>query len=107
MLARYSTGDALQLLRQGLALDKKLGLVASGKPPLLHPQVTALTPQAAPTSAEVTDCSDTTDFQAYSKATGKLVDTGPSGKRLVVADLVVQDGTWKVSELLVSKVGSC
>lgn len=106
MLARYTTGNALQLLSQGLVQDKKLGIVARGRP-LLHPQVTGLTPQTAPTSAEVSDCSDTTSFQAYSKTTGKPVDTGPSGKRLVVADLVVQDGSWKVSELMVSKVGSC
>lgn len=105
-LAHHSTGAALHALDQGLVIDKNRGLVSRGRP-LLSPSVTTLTPQSAPTNAVVTDCSDTTNFQVYSKTTGKLVDSGPSGRRLITAHLIVQDGTWKVSELTMNNVGSC
>ena len=106
-LARHATGTALLHLDQSLFLIHHLGEVARGMP-TFSPQLTALTPSATiPTEAEVTDCVDMTDYQDYAASTGKLVNTGPSGKHRVIAKLVLKDAAWKVSELAINGVGSC
>ncbi|WP_194890900.1 hypothetical protein [Catenulispora pinisilvae] len=106
-LAHHATGTALLHLNQSLFLINHLGEVARGTP-ALNPRVTVLTPSAtSPNEAEVTDCVDMTDYQDYAASTGKLVNTGPSGKHRVIAKLVIKDAAWKVSELTINGVSSC
>jgi hypothetical protein len=56
--------------------------------------------------AKVTDCADDTHAVAYSKSR-KPVAGEPPGRQRVYAEVQPFDGTWKVTYLVVEKVGSC
>jgi hypothetical protein len=71
-----------------------------------HPKVEQLAPAKAPTKARVRDCMDTTRATAYKVNGAPSTDT-PGGRRLVIADLELAGGVWKVTGLGVHEVGSC
>ena len=104
-LERYATGDALQVLRRGLTSMRDQGLVSDGSMKL-SPEVTSLAPASSPTSAQVTDCADTSDA-ARVRADGEPFDDEPGGRRLIVADLENSGGEWKVTSFGVRETGSC
>ena len=81
------------------------GLVSDGNMKL-SPEVTSLDPASSPTSAQVTDCADTSET-ARVRADGEPFDDEPGGRRLVVADLENSGGEWKVTSFGVRETGSC
>jgi hypothetical protein len=105
LLSEHASGSALSVLVQGLAKNQALGIVTKGKP-VLHPQVTSLTPAADPTQATITDCFDDTHWLEY-KSTGGLVDNTPGGRRATTAILVDTNGSWTVTQLAVQATGTC
>jgi hypothetical protein len=56
--------------------------------------------------AKVTDCSDDSGAVAYSKS-GKPVQGEAPGRQAISAQVQPFDGIWKVTYLVVEKVGSC
>jgi hypothetical protein len=104
-LPRHASGDALNLLVQGLAKDQVLGIVTRGKP-VLQPHITSLSPSGNPTKATITDCFDNTHWIEY-KTSGGLEKNAPGGRRSTTADLVRMGRTWKVSQLTIRATGTC
>jgi hypothetical protein len=105
LLSEHATGSALSVLVQGLAKNQALGIVTKGKP-VLHPQVTSLTPAADPTQATITDCFDSRHWLDY-KTTGGLTNNTPGGQHSTAAIITDAGGTWKVSQLAVQATGTC
>jgi hypothetical protein len=105
LLPEHASGDALSLLVHGLYVNSVDGIVTKGEP-VLHPQVTSLSPATDPTQATITDCFDDTQWLEY-KTGGDLVNKAPGGHHATTA--VVQDsaGVWKVSSLVVQAAGTC
>ena len=104
-LPQHASGDALNLLVQGLAKDQELGIVTRGKL-VLQPHITSLTPAGNPTKATVTDCFDNTHWIEY-KTSGGLEKNAPGGRRSTTADLVRMGRTWKVTQLTIRATGTC
>jgi hypothetical protein len=105
LLPQKATGQALSLLVQGLAKNQQQGIVTKGEP-VLHPQVTALSPQANPTQATISDCFDATHWLEY-KNNGGLANSTPGGRHSTTAIVVDEGGVWKVSQLAVQAAGAC
>jgi hypothetical protein len=104
-LARYATGDALEVLMRGLMSMRDQGLVTEGSM-LLAPEVTNLSPASLPTGVQVTDCADTSDA-ARVRADGRPFEDEPGGRRLIVADVEDTGEGWKVTSFGVRDAGSC
>ena len=104
-LSEHATGQALTLFVQGLARDQLHSIVTRGEP-VLHPMVTSLSPDRDPTRATVTDCFDDTHWVEY-KASGGLAKNSAGGRRATTAELVLSEGTWKVTQITVGKTGTC
>jgi hypothetical protein len=102
----HSTGKALLLLDENLAVDSHHGWIGKGHA-VLHPEIDTLTPASNPVTASVSDCADLGNFLVYVATTGALKDNVPGGRHLVQASLVKKDGLWKVSELATGPTGSC
>ena len=102
--ARLGRGS-LSLLVHGLYVNSVDGIVTKGHP-VLHPQVTSLSPATNPTQVTITDCFDDTHWLEYKTEDG-LVNSTPGGHHATTA--VVQDitGVWKVSSLVVQAAGTC
>ena len=105
LLSQHATGSALSVLVQGLAKNQTLGIVTKGKP-VLHPQVTSLTPAADPTQATITDCFDSRRWLDY-KTTGGLTNNTPGGQHATSAMVTDTGGIWKVTQLAVQAAGTC
>jgi hypothetical protein len=105
LLAESASGDALSVLVQGLAKNQQQGIVTKGEP-ILHPQVTSLTPAGSPTQATISDCFDDTHWLEY-KSSGGLVNNTPGGHRATTAIVMNVGGTWKVDQLAVQATGTC
>jgi hypothetical protein len=106
-LARYATGDALQLLRDLLASFRDDGLVIADDSRVLYrPEVVELPADASPPRARIEDCADTTD-SALVRADGAPYEDEPGGRRLIYADLEQRAGQWQVTGLAVGSVGTC
>jgi hypothetical protein len=105
LLSEHATGSALSVLVQGLAKNQALGIVTKGKP-VLHPQVTSLTPAANPTQATITDCFDSRHWLDY-KTTGGLTNNTPGGQHSTAAIVTDAGGSWKVTQLAVQAAGTC
>ena len=105
-IGRYATGLALTNLTRGLYADSLNGLITKGAP-TLSPVVASVEPSDAPLKALLSDCGDSTNFLKYRASDGSLADT-PGGRRLINAVAERQsDGSWKVSDFGVQKVGTC
>jgi hypothetical protein len=105
LLPEHASEDALSLLVHGLYLNGLQGIVTKGQP-VLHPQVTSLSPATDPTQATIADCFDDTHWLEY-RTSGGLLNKVPGGHHATMA--VVQDdgGVWKVSALVVQAAGTC
>jgi hypothetical protein len=105
LLPLHASGDALSLLVHGLYLNGLNGIVTGGTP-VLHPQITSLTPAMDPTEATITDCFDDTHWLEYKKS-GGLVNNIPGGHHATEAIVQEIGGTWKVSGLALRAAGTC
>jgi hypothetical protein len=105
LLPRHASGSVLTLFVQGLARDQLHGIVTRGHP-VLHPQITSLSPSGDPTTAIVRDCFDDTHWIEY-KTSGGVAKNPSGGRRSTSAHLEESDGTWKVTELTVGATGTC
>ena len=105
LLDHYAAGSALDLLTRGLYQYYQEGIVTRGQP-TYEPVVTMAKTSLGTPEAKVTDCADDTRAVAYSKS-GKPVQGEPPGRQRVYAQVQPFDGTWKVTYLVVEKVGSC
>ncbi|MFF4989754.1 hypothetical protein ACFY19_21360 [Streptosporangium saharense] len=105
-LERHAIGDALVILRHGLWLAHEKKRVIKGEP-TLTPEVTSLTPGAAPTRAKVTDCVDDSNFLVHTRA-GERVEGGAStGRHRTTAVLSLRKGTWYVTTFVLREAGTC
>ncbi|ORT46920.1 hypothetical protein KBI5_22570 [Frankia sp. KB5] len=105
-LVRYASGSALQVLSGSLYADHLNGFVSRGEP-VLHPQVTSVSPSEAPTTVMLSDCADSTNWLQY-RTDGTLVDDEPGGRRLVTSEVRLhEDGSWRVTRFAVEDLGSC
>jgi len=104
-LDRYTDADALAALKAGLATNRSQGLISQGEP-VTNPVVVQLDPPGAPTSVEIRDCLDTTNF-LRTKADGSSFTDTPGGRRQVTATVKKLADQWKVTKFIPGEVGSC
>jgi len=104
-LSRYAAGDALMILTRSLYENHQRGVVLRGAP-VLDPQVTAMTPAAAPDSSSVTDCADDSRWLQYTTS-GKPASGAPAGRHRIYARLQLFGTAWKVTTVVVEKAGTC
>ena len=104
-LDHYAAGAALELLVHGLYANYQEGIVTRGQA-TFDPVVTMAKTSSGTPEAKITDCSDDSGAVAYSKS-GKPVQGEAPGRQVVYASVQPFDGTWKVTTLLVEKVGTC
>ena len=104
-LDHYAAGAALTLLVRGLYENYEEGIVTRGQP-TYDPVVTMAKTSAGTAEAKVTDCSDDSHAGAYYKS-GKPAAGEPPGRQVIYAWLQPFNGTWKVTTLVVEKVGTC
>ncbi len=106
-LPKYATGKALTTLVGALKSVKDQGLKGTGQL-VLAPHVTEITPADAPTSIGIQDCYDDGATHVVRASPGPPYQDTPGGKRLCVATVERQaDGTWKVTQFSLGKVGTC
>lgn len=104
-LARYAAGGALSLLTHGLYQNYQDGIVTRGQPSF-RPDVTITSPGSSSAQANVTDCADSSAWVNYTTS-GKQAPGESRGRQQVYARLQPYFGTWKVTYLVVEKVGTC
>jgi hypothetical protein len=104
-LQPYAEGTALTLLTHALYVNHQQNVVIRGAP-VLHPQVTQMTPASSPDSARVIDCTDGRHWLEYSTS-GRSVPGAPAGRHRVYAWLRLFSGVWKVTYVVVEKPGTC
>ena len=104
-LAHYAAGDALSLLTHGLYQNYRNGIVTRGQPSF-HPDVTVASSNGAAVQATVVDCADSSHWIDYYKS-GKPAPGEAQGRQRINARLQPFDGEWKVTYLVVEKVGTC
>lgn len=106
-LTRFATAAALQTITDGLRSLQARGLKGTGV--VSHtPRATALTPAAAPTQVDITDCMDTSTSHVVRAGPGPAYRDSPGGRRLCLATVRRQgDGAWKVVTFAVQPVGTC
>lgn len=105
-LARYASGEALQILKTGLANYRSKGHVLKGEY-VSNPQIAGASPSGNPTKVSIRDCLDDSDFLVY-RTSGELINDKPGGRRSALA--TVSDfgtGGWKVTTFGVQTVGTC
>ena len=100
-LARYGTGEALHTLRNILATYRAQGLRTRGEA-VFHATVESV----GSDTTRVRDCLDTRGTSVY-RPSGEPYADAPGGLRLVLADVVLVDGVWKVTLLDIRAIGSC
>jgi len=106
-LPKYATGKALTTLTSALKSVKDQGLKGTGQL-VLSPHVTKITPIDAPASIDVQDCYDDGATHVVRASPGPPYHDAPAGKRLCLATVERQaDGTWKVTQFSLGKVGTC
>ncbi|GAA1214302.1 hypothetical protein LY12_003448 [Prauserella alba] len=106
-LARNATGKALSRISRGLYADHYNGLVTKGEP-RNNPEVEAVTPADNPTTVDIVDCGDDSDWVKYHADTGKPANDGPGGRRHITARVEkAVDGSWKVTDFAIQDVGTC
>lgn len=106
-LAKYATGEALQTLTKGLQSVKDQSLKGTGEI-VLSPHVSEVSPVSAPTNVGVRDCFDDGATHLVRVGPGSPYHDTPGGRRLCTATVVLQpDGTWKVTQFVLQKVGTC
>ena len=104
-LAHYAAGDALSLLTHGLYQNYQDGIVTRGQP-AFDPQVAVTSSSGSAAQASVTDCADSSTWVNYYKS-GKPAPGEARGRQRIYARLQPYFGVWKVTYLVVEKVGTC
>jgi len=104
-LAKHASGSALEVLNRGLAANRAQQLASRGQP-VMNPKLTSIGPIAAPTSAMIADCVDSTNWLLY-KQNGQPANGDPGGRRKVTATVAKSGGTWKVTGFAAREVGTC
>jgi hypothetical protein len=104
-LAHYATGGALSLLTHGLYQNYRNGIVTRGQP-TFDPQVTITSSGGSPVQANVTDCANSATWANYYQS-GKPAPGASPGRQRVYAKLRPYFGVWKVTDLVVERVGTC
>lgn len=105
LLSLHASGTALSVLVRGLARNQEQGIVTKGQP-VLHPQVTSLSPSGNPKQATISDCFDARHWLDYTTA-GGLADSTPGGRHATMAIVSDLGGLWKVTQLAVQAAGTC
>ncbi|MEY9969297.1 hypothetical protein ABIA33_007385 [Streptacidiphilus sp. MAP12-16] len=101
-LAAHMIGVPLAHWTELIAANQSKGWVGRGRQ-VWSPQVKSV----APTLVTVTDCLDDSDWVNYTKDGTKAPDA-PDGRHTSAAAITLQpDGTWRVSEQMIGKLGSC
>ena len=106
VLPQHASAQALQLIVHDVYSDMKDHVTVKGRIQDA-PQVTQLTPMAAPTEAMIADCADTRAWLRYKASDGSLAAAGPGGRHRMVARVREVGGVWKVTQLDVYPIGSC
>lgn len=104
-LQPYAAGDALTVLTHALYANHRQNVILRGAP-VLDPQVTQMTPPGRPDSARVIDCASDKHWLQYTPQ-GRPVAGAPAGKHRIYAWLRLFDATWKATEVVVEKAGTC
>lgn len=104
-LSQYAAGDALMILTRSLYDNHRHGVVLRGAP-VLHPRVTGMTPAGSPDSSSVTDCANDSRWRQYTTS-GQPASGAPVGRHRIYAQLRLFSSAWKVTSLVVEKVGTC
>lgn len=103
-LARYATGEALKTLIDRLRTNSKRQRFYRGRP-VLAPQVTKVSLDSSPATAQIVDCADGTTWRTVN-ANGDEIGTD-EGHRKVTASVSRVDGDWKVTTFVVQGDGTC
>jgi predicted small lipoprotein YifL len=107
VLARHLSGQALSVVTRSVYVNTAVkGAVAKGTP-LLHPTVGEVTPANDPTQVVVNDCVDTGSWLLWTSDGKHLYNDVPGGHQMAQSLVVLSDGAWKVSQLLMQPVGTC
>jgi hypothetical protein len=104
-LARYTQGDALQVLVTGLTSVRDDGLVGVGDV-TINPRVVAERP-GTPTTVDIEDCVDTSQSHLV-KRDGSPYQDNPGGRQSARATTTeVSPGRWMVTSFALFGVGTC
>ncbi len=107
VLTHHATDRALAELVKILYREQAQGLVSRGAP-VIHAQVTQVSPSAAPTAAMIEDCADTSTAPEIDPRTGRPpAGAAPGGRRLIRARVAESDLVWRVTDLAIFPIGSC
>jgi hypothetical protein len=104
-LQPYAAGEALSVLTHALYANYQQNVILRGAP-ALNPQVTQMTPASSPDSARVTDCASDAHWLQYTPQ-NRSVGGAAAGKHRIYAWLWLFSATWKVTEVVVEKAGTC
>lgn len=105
-LSKFAVDKAITDVGATLLLFQQQGLVMKGQP-RLTPSVASVTLGSLPT-AVVTDCFDTTNWEAVHSSTGQsAVAPGQARRTWVRATLTVYDGRWVVRTVTNEKDRTC
>lgn len=105
-LERYAFDKALDGVYSAVLYFRQQGIVVRGAP-TLNPTVTSVT-LGAPSRAVITDCFDTSKWEAVYKATGKsAVASGQPRRTVVTAAVEVYRGQWMVRTVINQRDRTC
>lgn len=106
-LAEHLTGAALSYVTGAVYINTNVkGAVAHGQPVLEHPSVVQVSPTSDPTQVVINDCVQTNAWLLYTPD-GHLYNDVPGGPDKTQALVTASGGTWKVSQLIIQKNGTC
>jgi hypothetical protein len=97
-LAKYVSEPLLGQVLDGIRETQANGIIFQGKP-RWSPKVTAVRLQAAPATADITDCYDITGYKPVYRATGKSAAAPNQPQRFrILSRVKLIDGRWYVYE---------
>jgi hypothetical protein len=106
-LADHMSGQALEAVTGSIYVNTDVDQAISKGAPVLHPTVAELVPANGPTEVVVNDCVDTSSWLLWTSDGKHLYNDTPGGNRKTQSLVTDVDGVWKVSEMLMQKVGTC
>jgi hypothetical protein len=105
-LRQYADGDALARVVRALVTYQQDGEYTQGAP-VDDPKVTSDDPQDVPTTVNLTDCGDSTNWTTHKQDTKAEIPNDQRGRRLITATVKKLNGTWKVTTFQLGDIGSC
>ena len=106
-LGVHAASSALDVMVKILKEDDQMGAVLKGGPPVMHPRITSEAPTSNPTAIKLSDCLGSQHWLLYRKATGAPWNDNPGGNRAVTAEVVQNQGVWKVNSFTAADLGTC